>query len=138
MFDSACYCVAIAAYLVSIFVGGLSARYFVDFLHAGIDKNYNWKRHRLLRLDWSLGIVERVITTTLVVAAPKMVPAFVGGWVALKFAANWQQRKGNEDEAELHVAQKRLSSLIGSAISLSIAVLCGLWINHDALTAWVN
>ena len=122
----------------SLVVGGLAAQSSVEFLRWRIAKKYkNRKEPKVIRiywLDWSLGVLERAIATALTICAPAMLGPFIGGWVALKFAANWHTRKegGNED----FLAKHRLVAMVGSAVSFAIAILAGLFIYPHALVVW--
>jgi|GEM_PF-3098424 len=81
-------------------------------------------------MTFYVGGIERMITLTLVLWAPAQVPLFIGGWIALKMAANWQRQKGPE------AAQGNLLALVGNALSFSIPIAVGLWLNPTALAAW--
>lgn len=76
------------------------------------------------------GITERVLATTLVIWAPKMVPVFIGGWIALKIAAGWSREPGGEK------ATGHLTALLGSAFSFAVAIWAGLLINPGAVETW--
>jgi hypothetical protein len=54
-----------------------------------------------------IGVTERAVALTLIVWTPSYLPAFVGGWVALKFALGWQR-------APPDVAKESLLALIGT------------------------
>jgi hypothetical protein len=45
-------------------------------------------------LDFFVGGTERCVATTLVLLAPNYLAPFIGGWIALKFAANWKRQGG--------------------------------------------
>lgn len=127
------------AYPISILGGGLLAKYWVVHLKKCIDKEYNPRVARSPDLDWSIGVIERGITTTLVIWAPSLAPVFVGGWVTLKFAANWDKRvSGEEFEAQQKMARQRLTGLIGSAISLTVAIGAGVLAHPHSLRTWSN
>jgi len=44
-------------------------------------------------LELFIGCTERAVALTLVLKAPPYVPAFIGGWVVLKFALGWQRSR---------------------------------------------
>ena len=67
------------------------------------------------------------MATTLVVLAPSYLAPFVGGWIALKYAANWQKKD------ELHARENSLLALIGTFWSFAIAIAAGCFINPEAL-----
>jgi hypothetical protein len=117
--------------------GGLSALGWVLFLRTKIDRFYT-PANRIAALDWSLGVVERTITIALIVIAPRSVPYFIGGWMALKFAANWKvrtpDRKG--ELAQDNLARRRLTFLVGSAISFGFGLLGGVIICPHAIAIW--
>jgi hypothetical protein len=59
-------------------------------------------KHRPGFFDWSvffIGATERAVALTLVLVAPPYLPAFVGGWVVLKFALGWQRETKNSEVA---------------------------------------
>ncbi|WP_271079488.1 hypothetical protein [Aurantiacibacter sp. MUD61] len=80
-------------------------------------------------MTFYVGGVERMITLTLVLWAPAQLPLFIGGWIALKMAANWQRQKGAD------AAQGNLLALVGNALSFSIPIAVGVWLNPTAITA---
>lgn len=84
-------------------------------------------------LDLFVGVTERFVATTLVVFAPTYLASFIGGWTALKFAANWK-RQANDD----WVSTGSLLFLIGSVLSFAVAIGSGLYLNPDALTVWTE
>ena len=55
---------------------------------------------------------ERAVATTLVAFAPSYLATFIGGWVALKFAANWKRQSDNDPAS----AQGSLLFLIGNVV----------------------
>ena len=133
-------CVALlylAAYAFSIIGGGFIAGPVVKHLRRQIERGRD-PEPRVLSLDWLLGGIERTIVTTMVIFTPPLVPVFIGGWVALKFAANWQARMPdpNDKEDQQIVGRKRLTFLVGSAISISVAILAGLLVSRHAIDIW--
>jgi hypothetical protein len=133
------YWAVAAAYVASLFGGGILARYAVIALKRSIDEKYDPKESRLALLDWSVGLAERAIVTTLVIWAPTTTVAFIGGWMALKFAANWDKREATGDfNAQQSMARHRLAGLVGSAISLAVAIAAGLSAHPQSLTAWAK
>jgi hypothetical protein len=72
-------------------------------------------------LDFWLGATERIVVTTLVIWAPTYVAAFIGGWVASKFAANWYRRDNTDANRK-----GTLIALIGNVASFAIAIGAGL------------
>ena len=132
-------CTLALAYTVSIFGGHIVARYWVLFLRKQIDPQYDVKAIRSFALDWSIGFVERGIATTLIILTPSLAPAFVGGWIVLKFASAWDKRSaGGDAAAENKNAKERMVALIGSVVSLTIGVLGGLIANPSALATVGN
>ena len=74
--------------------------------------------------DWAAffgGATERAVALTLVLMAPSYLPAFIGGWVLLKFAIGWQREK-NGDE----VSEQSFLALIGNVMSFAIAIAIGV------------
>jgi hypothetical protein len=84
-------------------------------------------------LDLLVGATERFVALTLVICAPPYLPAFIGGWVALKFALGWQ-REARGDE----VQRGSLLAMIGNVLSFAIAVGVGLALNPKALEVWAT
>jgi len=82
-------------------------------------------------LDFWLGTTERLVATTLVIYAPRYVPAFIGAWVAFKIAANWQRMPSSGV-----TRQGTLIALMGNVFSFAIAVIAGVIANPDALRIW--
>lgn len=128
-----------AAYSFSLLGGQFLAREWVVLLKRQINKSYDPKSARLALLDWSVGFLERGIVTTLVIWAPSLTGPFVGGWMALKFAANWDKREvGGEFEAQQDVARSRLIGLVGSVVSLGVAIGAGVAAHPHSLLVWAN
>jgi hypothetical protein len=91
--------------------------------------------------DWPAflgGATERAIALTLVLKAPPYLPAFIGGWVLLKFAIGWQREGygGKGDEGE--VAKGRFLALIGNVLSFAVAIAIGVALNPKALEVWAT
>lgn len=80
------------------------------------------------RLVFFVGATERVAAVLLIVFAPVYTAPFVGGWIALKYAANWQPRDAP------FARQKSLLALIGTVWSFGFGILAGCIINPTALT----
>jgi hypothetical protein len=77
-----------------------------------------------------IGCTERAIATTLVIWTPNFLPAFIGGWIALKIAAGWSRYK-DEKHTTGH-----LTALVGTALSFAVGIGAGLFANPDAIIAW--
>jgi hypothetical protein len=82
------------------------------------------------RLEFWLGSVERLVATTMFVWSVSYLPAFIGAWVALKLAANWQRIISASDE----VRKGTLMALIGNVFSFAIAIGVGACLNPTAIT----
>jgi hypothetical protein len=106
----------ILGYLVSVFGGWL----VVGGVMYLVRRQIGYPRPFYKPLDLWLGGVERAIATTLTIFAPNLLAAFVGGWVVLKMATNWQR------SSEPNASQLGLAALIGSAFSFSVAIAVGL------------
>lgn len=125
----------VTIYLLAVFAsfigGDLLAKYWVKYIKREADSSNQ-------RLILSLGLIERTITTTLTIFAITLVPAFFGGWLTLKTLAGWTDRP---KDAPTKRAFNQLTSLVGSATSLSFAFLVGfgaLIAKHFFLTAHSN
>lgn len=134
----------VITYLVSVLGGGLFAGCWVNFLLKGIDPIFTDKKLRILCLEeprswwlvWSLGIFERTVATTLMIFCGfTLALGFVGGWLTLKTAAGWKETNYGQQTS---LATIHLSSLVGSAISLSVAILAGLVAKYILLPACLN
>ena len=103
-----------AAYVLSLAGGWLIAGIGVYFMRKSLGKPRPFFRW----IDIWIGFTERAIATSLILFVPgyNYLAAFIGGWMGLKFAANWQRQnvKGIE--------QISLVSLVGSAISFAVAI----------------
>jgi hypothetical protein len=115
-----------SAYVLSIGFGWLVAGIGVYLMRRSI----GYPREFFRPLDIYVGGCERIVVTTLVMFAPKYVPVFIGGWIVLKFAANWERR------TEPKANQASLVALVGSVLSFSAAILAGLIVNPDAVRIW--
>jgi len=121
----------IGAYILSIPVGWLiagSAVYLMRLTITPLADGRKTPRDSFRLLDLWVGGVERAVATTLILLAPRYLPGFIGGWVVLKFAANWQRRP-----YEAAVAEGSLVSLVGSVLSFTVAIAAGLLVRPDAL-----
>lgn len=90
-------------------------------------------------LDTYSGCLERAIATTLIFYAPNYLAAFVGGWIALKFALTWQRRKGGEGEGkekEDQIIRRSFIALTGNVVSFAFAILVGVIFHPQALVVW--
>jgi len=98
------------------------------YLSIGHNQGFSHWLFRWINL-W-VGGTERAIATTLVIWAPDILAGFVGGWVLLKVAANWQRRSGAE------YGQRHLLALVGSAVSFAVAIAAGFLQRTSSLAAW--
>jgi len=108
----------VGVYILSLGGGWLIAGLAVYLMR----KSIRIPREFFKVIDLWVGGTERAVATTLVLFAPHYLPGFIGGWVVLKFAANWQ-RQPNEPG----VAQKSLAALVGSIFSFAVAIGAGLY-----------
>jgi len=94
------------------------------------------RKERPPLIEWLpiiIGVTERFVALTLVLTAPAYLPAFIGGWVALKFAIGWQRVKLHDDK---QIAEGSFVGLIGNVISFAIPIAVGLVLYPEALNAW--
>ncbi len=94
--------------------------------HIGLEPEFKW-RAGFGRLDFWLGTTERAVAVTLVWLVPShqlftALSSFIGGWVALKFAANWKRLNDNDDQAR----KGSLLSFIGNVLSFGFAIIPAL------------
>lgn len=113
-------------YVLSV-VGGYCAVWLLLF----IIRRTTRQDQKASFIDFWVGGTERAVVTTLVIMAPNYVAAFIGAWMALKIAANWQRRT-NTDATR----KGTITALIGSVWSFAIAIGCGLLANPEALRFW--
>ena len=85
-------------------------------------------------LDSWLGSTERIVATTMFVPGVSYLPAFIGAWVVLKLAANWQRIKSESDG----VRKGTLIALIGNVFSFALAIAVGFWLNPTAITHFIK
>lgn len=86
------------------------------------------------RLDFWIGSIERTIATAMFVWGIAYLPAFIGAWVALKLAANWQRIKSERAE----VRSGTLIVLIGNVFSFAFAIAVGAIVNPLAIGAFIG
>jgi hypothetical protein len=103
-------------YVVALFVLGPPLGFFVVgilmmFIRWTADTQ---KRQSLRPIDFWLGTAERYVTMALF--ATDHLPAFIGAWVALKFAANWRRRTGEP------ASEGSMIFLIGNVLSFGFAI----------------
>jgi hypothetical protein len=99
------------------------------------------KENRAPLIDWMGlfgGVVERFVALTLVLIAPAYLPAFIGGWVLLKFAIGWQREREGKYVEEREVDKQSFLALIGNVISFAIPIAVGLVLYPEALNAWAT
>jgi hypothetical protein len=113
----------LAIYAMSVLGGYLIAGGAVWLIRKQIGKP---KDHFFDWLDLWVGGTERFIATTLLVFTPQYLPAFIGAWVAAKFAANWNRQPDSQKQS--------MVALLGSAFSFAVAIGAGLLIRPEVLT----
>jgi hypothetical protein len=124
----------LGVYWISIVGGWLLVEFCVEQMRKAVNPP-NW--HVFPGLVFWVGGTERAIATTIVIFAPKLLPAFAGGWVALKFAANWQRKtiEGSDNE---RIAQQSLIALVASSISMAVATASGFLLHPEAVAMLSN
>ena len=84
-------------------------------------------------LAWWVGGIERTVATTLILyASGHYLPQFIGGWVALKFAAGWQRYKVTNLE------EGGLVGLVGNVLSFGFAIWVTLQMRPDLIGKLAN
>ena len=121
------------AYLVACFAGHL----VVAVLLYGM-RRATLKRRPEFSDMWELsvffiGVTERAVALTLVLWAPPYLPAFIGGWVALKFALGWQRERKTSE-----ALTASMLALIGNVLSFAIAIGVGVVLNPEAIFVWAT
>jgi hypothetical protein len=117
----------VAAYLIACVGGYLIVGAYLYYVRRALDM----KAGSFLLIDFLIGCTERAVALTLVLWTPPYVPAFIGGWVLLKFAIGWQ-RVPHSQEGD----QGILLALTANVISFAIALGVGLFVNPGALQVW--
>jgi hypothetical protein len=117
-----------AAYLLSAVVGALITTSLMKLLVGRMNKQVPKEdsSDSTARLEWLsglVGVIERVIVTTLVIWSPGFLGGFLAGWMALKVASGWGVLK----EPTLRNRSIRTIALLGSAISIGWAIAVGLY-----------
>lgn len=113
----------LAGYTASIFGGWLIAGTCVYVMRLSI----GYPRRFFRWLDLWVGGTERAVATTLTIWCPHLLPAFVGGWVVIKLALNWQ-RQNTEG-----VQRISLVALVGSVVSFAVAIGVALMLHPSSL-----
>ncbi len=86
--------------------------------------------------DWSvffIGATERAVALALVLTAPPYLPAFVGGWILLKFALDWQRAEKGDD-----VMTDSMLAMVGNVLSFAVAIGAGIILNPIAIKLWAS
>jgi hypothetical protein len=117
----------VIAYFLSVFGGWLIAGICVYVMRKSIRRPREFFRW----IDLWVGGTERAVATTLVLFAHSYLPAFIGGWIALKFAANWKRRN-------VGAGQASLVFLVGSVISFAVAIGAALYMRPDLIEKLTN
>jgi len=115
-------CRLIGAYVPSVFGGFVVVGLLMALMRETVRRRLKkWrfvpvrgkrKEQSFAPLDFWIGGTERAVATTLVAFAPSYLATFIGGWVALKFAANWKRQSDNDPAS----AQGSLLFLIGNVV----------------------
>lgn len=95
-----------------------------------LPKDLFWKYWCDVSFGWltlAIGITERAIAIFLFVFAPGALLPFIGGWMAFKYAARWQEAYGARAREETLIA------LVGTAWSFLIAIGVGYFIHPESL-----
>ena len=129
------YLLVFLGYFLSLCVGTPVTAWWSKYLHRcietdpailaeapsnGLDEQ-NWKR-----IPWIpkwLGILERLIVTTLIGFGVAGAPAFMGTWILAKSAGGWLTINKN---GTTHGRAVVMVGLLGSAFSMLVAIVAGL------------
>jgi hypothetical protein len=114
---------AVFYYTFSVFGGYWLVGAFMHFMRSWIIPNHK-ETTQSKRMVFFVGATERLVATTLIIFAPAYLAPFIGGWVALKYAANWQKKE------ETNAREHSLFAMIGTVLSFAIAIGAGLFINN--------
>jgi hypothetical protein len=122
----------IAAYALAYFISVVGG-YFVLLAIMSLIRKTTRQPMKHRAIDFWVGGTERAVATTLVIIAPPYVGLFIGAWVALKMAANWQRRESSD-----LVRTATMTALLGSVFSFAVAICAGLLVNPGALAVWAT
>jgi len=132
----------LGVYLISIIGGWLIAGLSVN----GLRYLIGWPRDEPFhRVDFMVGGTERLLATTFYLFAPKVLPGFIGAWIAFKLAANWHRRNpANFDRTKLTrdisseqaITYASFVALIGNVISFAIAIGAGMLIRMENVSTF--
>jgi hypothetical protein len=86
-----------------------------------------WLRYSFGWLTLAVGVTERAFALTLFICAPSALLPFIGGWMALKYAARWHEIYGERGRKETLIA------LVGTAWSFAIAIAAAYYIHPQSL-----
>lgn len=119
----------ILAYVLSILGGWAFVGGGLKVIRVSLKEQHNffWDP-----LDFWLGGTERAVATTLILYAPRYLAAFIGGWIALKFAANWKRHTGPK------YGRPSLVFLIGNVLSFAAAIAATLYMRPDLIDKLAN
>jgi hypothetical protein len=137
-------CCAIAVYFLAYFLASIIGHIVVATCLWIIRRLSLKAQNRPPFSEWGsffFGATERAVALTLVLMAPAYLPAFIGGWVVLKFAIGWQRQQLQPslfEEDTRQVATQSFVALIGSVISFAIPIAVGLFLYPEALNAWAT
>src|SRR3990167_1087530 len=114
----------VLAYVLSVAGGWLIAGVAIHIMRKSIcvprGRFFKW-------IDVWVGGSERAVATTLLLFAPAQLAVFIGGWMALKLAANWQR------STDPDAPQTTFVAMVGSVVSFSVAIAAPLLLLPDAL-----
>jgi len=83
-----------------------------------------------------LGVFERAIVTTLVIWAPNKTAGFIAGWMAVKIVGNYEILKMDPKNVSNRVLF--FIGLLGSVVSLALAIAAGICANPASLRGLAN
>jgi len=116
------------AFFVSLVIGGIVTGLYVWIIRKifKVGKPEDQKRYPRIS-PWLNGLVERLFFTFVCGFDISGAASAMIGWIAIKIASNWQQKKEGESDLE---RRRRLSiifsSLQGSLISMIFSIIGGL------------
>src|SRR5262249_11856262 len=122
----------VSALFISVVGGAVVTWLWSWLLHRLNQQNYERlpedarKRHHAFSI--TIGGVERLLLTTLVIWLAGAVGPLGAAWLGVKAVVGWAGMDKTEHHAASHAARARFSvTLLGSAISFLWAIGCGIW-----------